>query len=480
MEQTLPYSDAPSNHVQQEFHGSPILAGEPSFLSESASLTEPASSNRQESKFEKHDLIPIAEQQMPGPRGFLAGTRNKPEAKLSISLQVTGTGLDSGAKIMAWANQLEALFEAMSDGLSIFDQKGRLLYANSAARKNFPFITWSEYLSRPLSEHAQLLDARDAAGASLPQERWPLPRLLRGEQIPRTQAETVLLHPPDAREHLLCLSGAPLYDAEDTIVGAVLICQDMSAIKETEQLKSKIEAMKEAEQLKDNFIAAAAHELRSPLTGLMGYAEMLHQQAVRSKGSELAEWQIEALETITHDTMRIVGLTNDLLDVTRLHAGQLPLHRYNTNLVALTRRVMTRLRDTTKQHMLVVKSSAPRIAAYLDVQRIEQIVTNLLNNAIKYSPHGGEVLLSIQEDAKTGMAVLSVRDHGIGIPVSQQGQIFQRFFRATNATRLGLEGSGLGLYLSRELIQLHGGHIWFESVEGQGSTFYISLPLAPG
>ena len=128
---------------------------------------------------------------------------------------------------------------------------------------------------------------------------------------------------------------------------------------------------------------------------------------------------------------------------------------------------------------LVTAAVAPDLQAWGDRDASEQIVTNLVDNAIKYSPHGGEVLLSIQEDAKTGMAVLSVRDHGIGIPVSQQEKIFHRFFRATNAIKLGLEGSGLGLYLSRELIQLHGGHIWFESVEGQGSTFFISLPLAP-
>ena len=400
-------------------------------------------------------------------------------SELSISLRVVGTDSESSAKILAWAVQLEALFEAMSDGLSVLDQEGRLIYANSAARKIFPFTNWLEYLAYPLSERAQVLDVRDETGAPLPLERWPLFHLLHGKRIPRNQAEPVLLRTPDAREHLLSLSGAPLYNVENQIVGAVLISQDISSFKEVEQLKDKVEAMKETEQLKDNFIAAAAHELRSPLTALMGYAEMLYQQAARSKNPELAEWQIEALEIIMHDATRIVSLMNDLLDVTRLHAGQLPLHCYNTNLVALVQRVVTRLNNTARQHTLVIESSAPYIAANLDVQRIEQVVTNLVNNAIKYSPDGREVLLTIQEDASIGRAVLSVRDHGIGIPISQQGRIFNRFFRATNATRLGLEGSGLGLYLSRELIRLHGGHISFESVEGQGSTFSLLLPLTP-
>ena len=345
---------------------------------------------------------------------------------------------------------------------------------------------------QPIQEffHSKGVELFGAEGDLLPLEEHVALQALRLDG--KSEARQIFIHHPDGSIYLLLMHTLALDTSVFGELGktpsavrpseslAMVILQDITALKEVEQLKREIKAMKEAEQLKDNFIATAAHELRSPLTALMGYAEMLNQQTARSKGSELAEWQIEALETIAHDTMRIVSLTNDLLDVTRLQAGQLPLHRYNTNLVALVHRVVTRLRDTTKQHTLVVESVVPRIAANLDVQRIEQIVTNLMNNAMKYSPNGGKILLSIQEDVSTGMAVLSVRDPGIGIPVNQHAQIFSRFFRATNVTRLGLEGSGLGLYLSRELIQLHGGQIWFESIEGQGSTFFISLPLATG
>ncbi|HEU5383515.1 MAG TPA: ATP-binding protein [Ktedonobacteraceae bacterium] len=610
------YAESPSNHTQPHIQGWTASGDEHSSLS-GYPLAEELLSTKQKAERQPLEHISISEAAAPAPIPRIADSE-----------------LESNRKVMLWISHLEAFFEAMSDGLTVYDQEGRLIYANAAARQTIVFPGWLDYLSLPLSSRASSLHLLEETGTPLPQEHWPLVRLLRGERIPGTQAEMVMLRTPDGRELLFSVSGFPLFGAGDFVVGAVIISkalrkrqpykqqlisstaetllellkpvieelpcgvyivqgeearlvlanraateawgtlwqpgqpleeflrsrgityfreeggplppeeqialqavrqggkieprrifirhsdgnmrlllthalalhprmfetsphakssttrpadslamvivQDITALKEAEQLKLDIKAMKEAEQIKDNFIAAAAHELRSPLTALMGYAEMLHQQAVSSKSSDLAEWQIEALETIAHDTMRIVGLTNDLLDVSRLQARKLPLHCYNTNLVALALRVVTRLRDRTKRHTLVVESGDQHIAVNVDVQRIEQAITNLVNNAIKYSPDGGEVLLSMKEEAQAGMVILSVRDQGIGIPANQQAQIFSRFFRATNGTRLGLEGSGLGLYLSRELILLHGGQIWFESSEGLGSTFFVSLPLADG
>jgi signal transduction histidine kinase len=258
----------------------------------------------------------------------------------------------------------------------------------------------------------------------------------------------------------------------------VIVLQDARASKEAEKLRQEITALKEAEQQKDDFIATAAHELRRPLTALVGYAEMLKQQTAGSMRSELAEWQIEALETITHVSCQLVDLTNDLLDVTQLQAGKFELHRYTTDLVALSHRVIAKMRVTVKHHTLAIEAKAPRIAANIDIQRIEQVLINLLSNAIKYSPAESTVRLTIQEDQEAGNAVLAVHDQGIGIPPSQRIHIFNRFFRADNARVLGVEGAGLGLYLCRELVQQHGGRIWFESVEGEGSSFYVLLPLA--
>jgi signal transduction histidine kinase/GAF domain-containing protein len=245
---------------------------------------------------------------------------------------------------------------------------------------------------------------------------------------------------------------------------ALVVLQDMTALKE-------------AERLKDEFIAIAAHELRNPTTAIKGYADMLRMRTERSTGHPLQDWQVEAITTIDQSTSRLVELTEDLLDVTRLQAGRLELRLEAHDLVALARRVAKRLQVTTSQHTLTVHADSEYAVVLIDVKRVEQVLTNIITNAIKYSPDGGSIDITIGDDPATDSATLSVRDEGIGIPQAQQGRIFGRFERAENARTLGIGGTGLGLYLSRELVVRHGGRIWFESTEGRGTTFYITLPL---
>ncbi len=247
---------------------------------------------------------------------------------------------------------------------------------------------------------------------------------------------------------------------------AIVVHQDVTALKETERLK-------------DDFIAIAAHELRNPLAILKGFSQMLLVQTARGKGSELADWQTEALQSIDQSTLRLVELIDDLLDVTRLQAGRLELHLEPTDLVALVQRVVARFQITTERHRLSLHTSMEHLVVYLDPRRIEQVLSNLINNAIKYSPQGGTIDMSISEDEEKGLALLSTRDQGIGIPTHQQANVFGRFVRADNARTYGIGGTGLGLYLCRELIERHGGRIWFESTEGKGSTFFVALPVRP-
>src|SRR6266849_180286 len=246
--------------------------------------------------------------------------------------------------------------------------------------------------------------------------------------------------------------------------GAIVVHQDVTALKE-------------AERLKDEFIGIAAHELRSHLAVVRGFAQMLSMQTARGKGPPLAEWQMEAVQDIDQATTRLVELTEDLLDVTRLQAGRLELHSEPIDLVALVQRIVARFRVTTEQHQIAVNATPEHIVILADPRRIEQVLSNLMNNAIKYSPGGGDIDISVREDQKDKAALLSVRDHGIGIPAHQQNRVFSRFMRADNAHAHHIGGTGLGLYLCRELVERHGGRIWFESVEGLGSTFFISLPL---
>ena len=265
---------------------------------------------------------------------------------------------------------------------------------------------------------------------------------------------------------LRALSGSPADEGHEAAAepGAIVVHQDVTALKE-------------AERLKDEFIGIAAHELRSPLAVIKGFAQMLILQTARGKGPSLAEWQMEAIQDIDQATTRLVELTEDLLDVTRLQAGRLALHPEPTDLVALTRRVVTRLQVTTERHTLSIHADQEYLVAEVDPRRIEQVLGNLVNNAIKYSPEGGCIDIMLREDRQAQSAVLCVADQGIGIPTHQQARIFSRFVRADNAREREIGGTGLGLYLCRELVERHHGRIWFASTEGQGSTFFVSLPL---
>jgi signal transduction histidine kinase len=288
------------------------------------------------------------------------------------------------------------------------------------------------------------------------------------------------------------------YDLQRTLEPLVLVVlQDVSALKE-------------AEQLKDEFIAMAAHELRNPIAMLAGYTQLLTPQRRSISGGRgrvqhraPIEWQVEAVTVIQQASERLTALTDDLLDATRLHANRLTLRPEPTELGALVRRVVKRAQVTTKRHTLMLEVPSDLVLVEVDVQRVEQVLINLLSNAIKYSPDGGaiHVTLSVRtldmpdegadgahvadapHDAVdvhaggSGVAHVAVRDQGIGIPIDEQARIFGRFARAENARQQGIPGTGLGLYLCRALIELHNGHIWFESVEGAGTTFTVELPV---
>jgi signal transduction histidine kinase len=254
--------------------------------------------------------------------------------------------------------------------------------------------------------------------------------------------------------------------------------------------------------MKDEFIGVAAHELRTPVAALKGAIETLLMRSRQGYGAKLADWQQEMMDEIDLATDRLTTLAEDLLDVTRLQAGQLEMHRAPTDVIALTRRVVARIqRTTTRRELSMVVRPTPAISdmsgqkdadngmttpettepivANVDPMRIEQVLTNLITNALKYSPNGGvvQIRLTRHEDESGAVVEWQVQDSGIGIPARQQNLIFGRFMRADNVRRAGIIGSGLGLYITHGVITQHGGRIWFESEEGIGTTFFFTLPF---
>jgi len=372
---------------------------------------------------------------------------------------------------------LQLILDELPSGVFlVYGHDARLVLANRAALAVLGAY-WPP--GQPMEEFLRQsgIGIFDINGRPVPFEQLAAIRAVRrGETVPQFQSITrqpngtalstlvgaVALDTYRLKLSLLQTEGLP---AEEPAHIALVMFQDVTSLKE-------------AERLKDEFIRIAAHELRNPLTVLRGYVQMLLLQTRRGTGPKLLPTQEEALQSIDRSTTELVEFTEDLLDMTRLQGGGWQLHPEPTDLVALVERTVKRLQTTTSKHTLSVVTTLPSLVVYADPGRIEQVLSNLIGNAIKYSPNGGPIEITLWEAMDTQEARLSVRDYGIGIPEKDQARIFGYFARASNADTYKISGTGFGLYLSHELVERHNGRIWFESKEGQGSTFFMTLPRA--
>jgi signal transduction histidine kinase len=236
----------------------------------------------------------------------------------------------------------------------------------------------------------------------------------------------------------------------------------------------------ESIRTRDEFLGSASHDLKSPLTAISGLAQVLERRAARLDSSEGERLRV-GLGKINVVTLRMTALINELMDVARLRMGRrLLLERHPTDLVAVALQMASEAALTTSRHRIEVESDVESLVGQWDAFRLERVVGNLLTNAIKYSPEGGDVLVEVRAEERDGVpwAVLSVHDHGIGIPAADLPRIFERFHRARNV--LGrIRGAGIGLAGARQIVGQHGGRIEAESQEGVGSTFTVALPLEP-
>jgi two-component system phosphate regulon sensor histidine kinase PhoR len=372
------------------------------------------------------------------------------------------------------ANQrLETIIASIADGILVVDPRGDLIQTNEAMRQ----MVGSE-VPRALAERNALWQTRTATGTPTGTGNGPTARALRG--LTTTRAE-LFIRAADGRELAVSVSGAPLRARGGSIRGAVIVCRDITA-------------MRQLQQAKDDFLSIASHELKTPLTALGGYAQLLRQRLVRiDVADERALRYLVALET---QTRRMSELVNTLLDVSRLDAGRLQLRRASCDLVALVHETAAQFGDLSAKHAIAIDAPAQLVGSW-DADRIEQVVVNLLTNAIRYSPDGGPIAIAIGTlddlsadttlpaglDRTAHAAFVRVRDQGLGIPSDQLDAIFDRFHRThadADADTDARHGMGLGLYISREIVERHGGHLWATSPgPGHGATFTFTLPLEP-
>ncbi len=231
----------------------------------------------------------------------------------------------------------------------------------------------------------------------------------------------------------------------------------------------------EINNMKSEFVSVASHQLRTPLTGIKWFGQLL----LRGKAGGLTPDQKDFIQQMYDSNDRMINLVNDLLNVSRIETGKkFTIEKNPVNIVPMVESLFTELVALAAQHKVILERAPDfptELRLTVDGDKIRQVLQNLLSNAVKYSKEGGTVTITCDTSKKTKVT-FSVTDTGLGIPEKQQSRMFEKFFRADNVQTKETDGTGLGLFIAKAIVEGHGGEIWFESKENVGTTFYFSLP----
>jgi len=408
------------------------------------------------------------------------------------------------------ADQLDRIFETAADGLVVWDAEGRMVRVNPAARDILgldaapPGFT---QLSR--CERFARYALRDEQGRPLPPEEWPGARTLRAgvatgsETGSETEARVIRLRALDGREREVHDCAAPLRDRDGHLVGAVCVMHDVTErnrlARERAAARADELAAREASRRMEAFLATAAHDLRTPLTAVVGYlalAERAFDQLACVVGEESptmaqkVEVVRRRLQDADKSTARLTRLLALLFDTAAIRAGRLALHRAPCDLAALLREQVAALQVAAPERTIRLHAPADGapIRVEADADRIAEVVANYVTNALKYSPPDQPVEVDVE--AHGSRARVAVRDAGPGIPEAERGRVWELFHRAPGITAApgGTPGRpsggvqrgslGLGLYICRAIITAHRGRVGVTSAVGKGSAFWFTLPLS--
>lgn len=316
--------------------------------------------------------------------------------------------------------------------------------------------------------------------------------------LPRFELDWINFELLNEETIYLTLVNLPHRNATGQITGLLHIVQDVTEIGKTHQqltqhrnelqllqhqltqqnkeLTAANAELRRIDEIKSNFISIAAHELNNPLGAIIGYVEMLIDEIY----GPVSEKQLETLHLVHRAGAYLSTIIKDFLDVARIDAGRVELTLRPTDLLVLTDDVAVQYKPTlaAKMQQLNIEVQPDLPFALIDQTRTMQIMGNLLSNASKYTPNNGEITIELSLAKKDGFLQLSIADTGVGIATDDQKKLFSRFFRAKNVQLTGASGTGLGLYIARSLVELQGGNIWLESEINQGTTVYVTFPIA--
>ncbi len=347
--------------------------------------------------------------------------------------------------------RLDSILGSMTDGLWVYDANGDVVDVNQAALNMFGLASRAEAVEN--GSFARL-NLRDSEGRAIAYNDMPYARALAGQTVPDYLA--VGKHLITGRDLDLSIAAAPIESGG--IVGAVLVIRDITALQELDRKK-------------DEFLSVASHELRTPLTTIKGYTQLLAQTV----DDLLPEERATYINAVLGEIERMMGLISELLDVSRIETNRLQIHPQPIPWLEFIQNRVGAFQVQHPNRALRVALSTDETIVTADPDRMRQVVDNLLSNALKYSADGTNIDVSVEVD--NGSMHTAVSDHGIGIPKDEIPQLFERFHRARNVSSRYYGGLGLGLYIARAIMEAHGGAISVQSVEGQGSTFTMTLPV---
>jgi signal transduction histidine kinase len=368
-------------------------------------------------------------------------------------------------EVLETSTQLGEVFLSMPTGLALFDMDGQMVRSNPAWAS-----TWN--IAEPAAAQPFLVaqDLVAALGSRLAEEEHLTEFFEKWQEAPR-EVHVVNIRLQEPVQYIRILA-VPTRDSLGQVTGCLWAIHDVTRERELDQAKNE-------------FVSTVSHELRTPLTSILGFTELLLAR-------EFAPEERKRLtQTVYDQADRLSKLVEDLLSVSRMESGRLKLNCW----IVEIRRVILELTNQLGQldrHRLLIHMTDPLPPVYVDRDKIKQVLFNLVTNAIKYSPNGGEIELAVQAtDTESQSATLlpeghpagewvivSVRDQGIGIAEEDIPHVWERFYRVDNSNTRRIGGTGLGLHIARSLVELHGGRIWLESEVGKGSIFFFTLPVA--
>jgi two-component system phosphate regulon sensor histidine kinase PhoR len=391
---------------------------------------------------------------------FLSLVANQTALALESSrlfAQIEQRARELSRDILHHENRERLVLESVADGVYVTDRGCKVTLWNPAAEQITGYKA-EEVLGRHCAEVIKHTDDEDNSLCYTP--RCPLQEAMtRGEPTPTRQ---LYMSTVKGQRIPVAVVASPLRNAEGEVIGAVEAFRDISREKEIDRMKSE-------------FVSVVSHELRTPLASLQGFSELLLKREVPP------EKQREWLTIMNQEAQNLGRLIDDLLDLSRIEAGRIELHPEPVDMEQMLQERVQLFQSRTTRHALKMEVPPGLPPVRADRQRLERILNNLIDNAIRYSPGGGSIILAARVHPEKREMQISVSDQGVGIPAEQLDKVFERFHRVDSTLTREQRGTGLGLAIVKFSVEMHGGRVWVESQVGKGSTFYFTLPLAePG